>query len=310
MSSIAQNASGRRFLVVVRAGDTSLHPTWVDPARPRSFDLVVSYYGKDERKYRDGPFPRIDDPGQKYIGAKRLMQRDPFWRDYDYVWLPDDDLATDQDEIDELFARSAAMGLDLGHPALDWHSHYWHIVMVRSPSFAARYADFVELMGPVFSRAFLERCLPTFDENLSAWGLSFLWPHMLGTGLRRVAIIDDATVTHTRPFGGPTYDLLRKLNLDPRDEAQALYAKYGLPPDPVTNILGAIDASGRALDLSSPADQDLYERARRQDVEAFARERQSIENRLALGRRPPPTWRTMLPLDALRAGVSRLRFSS
>ena len=85
----------RRFLVVVRAGDTSLHPTWVDPGRPRSFDLVVSYYGRDPQKYRDGPFPRIDDPGQKFIGAQRLLQREPFWRDYDYVWLPDDDLATE-----------------------------------------------------------------------------------------------------------------------------------------------------------------------------------------------------------------------
>ena len=62
----------RRFLVVVRAGDTSLHPTWVDPGRPRSFDLVVSYYGRDPQKYRDGPFPRIDDPGQSQAMAARF----------------------------------------------------------------------------------------------------------------------------------------------------------------------------------------------------------------------------------------------
>ena len=297
----------RRFLVVVRAGDTSLHPTWVDPARPRSFDLVVSYYGRDPQKYRDGPFPRIDDPGQKFIGAQRLLQREPFWRDYDYVWLPDDDLATDQDEIDELFARMDAAGLELGHPALDWHSHYWHVVMVRSPSFSMRCADFVELMGPVFSRRFLERCLPTFDANLSGWGLSFVWPHMLGPGLQRCAIIDDATVTHTRPFGGPTYDLLRKLGRDPRDELHELMRKYGLPDNPVPNILGAIDANGRTLDLSSRADQGRYGRTRQRDIEAFAKERPVIE--LArLGRRPPPTWRTMLPLDALRASAARMRF--
>jgi hypothetical protein len=29
-----------------------------------------------------------------------------------------------------------------------------------------------------------------------------------------------------------------------------------------------------------------------------------------VGRRPPPTWRRMLPLDALRASASRLRFAS
>lgn len=307
MTGPAPTPSGRRFLVVVRAGDASLHPTWVDLAQPRSFDLVVSYYGRDPAKYRDGPFPRIDDPGQKFIGAQRLLRREAFWHAYDYVWFPDDDLATEQDEIDELFARSAAMELELGHPALDWHSHYWHVVMVRSPSFAARYVDFIELMAPVFSRAFLERCLPTFDENLSGWGLSFLWPHMLGSGLRRCAIIDDATVTHTRPFGGPTYDLLRKLNRSPLDEAKALYEKHGLPPDPMTNVLGAIDAHGRSLDLADRADQGRYERTRRRDIDAFAAERRRIEMR-GVGRRPPPTWRRMLPLDALRAGASRLRF--
>ena len=66
----------RRFLVVVRAGDASLHPAWVDPSHPRSFDLVVSYYGRDPERYRDAPFRRVDDPGQKFEGLKALLERE------------------------------------------------------------------------------------------------------------------------------------------------------------------------------------------------------------------------------------------
>ena len=267
----------RRFLVVVRAGDTSLHPTWVDVSRPRSFDLVVSYYGRDPQKYRDGPFPRIDDPGQKFIGAQRLLQREPFWRDYDYVWLPDDDLATDQDEIDELFARMDAVGLELGHPALDWHSHYWHVVMVRSPSFSMRCADFVELMGPVFSRRFLERCLPTFDANLSGWGLSFVWPHMLGTG--------PPPLRHHRRRHGDAHAPVRRTDLRPAEQAGSQPARRGARAhaearharDPIPNILGAIDSNGRTLDLASRADQGRYGRTRQRDIEALATARPVIE---------------------------------
>ena len=298
----------RRFLVVVRAGDASLHPGWIDAARSRTFDLVVSYYGSDPARYRDSPFERIDDPGQKYVGAQRLFRRDRFWLDYDYVWLPDDDLATEQDEIDEMFARMDAMGLDLGHPALEWHSHYFHVVMVRSPSLSARFTDFVELMGPVFSRRFLERCLPTFDANLSGWGLSFIWPRMLGPGLQRCAIIDDATVTHTRPFGGPTYDLLRKLGRDPYDEFRELMQQHGLPVDTPPNIYGAVVADGQALDLKNLSDQDLYGRIRQHDIAEFARARRTIETTSALGRRPSTAARPRLPLEALRAAAAQLRF--
>ena len=87
------------------------------------------------------------------------------------------------------------------------------------------------------------------------------------------------------------------------DEAHA----RGIELHQAGDILGAIDANGRTLDLSSRADQGRYGRTRQRDIEAFAKERPVIE--LArLGRRPPPSWRTMLPLEALRASAARMNF--
>src|SRR5947209_7377435 len=36
-----------RFLVIVRAGDESLHPQWTDSLATRGWDLAVSYFGTD-----------------------------------------------------------------------------------------------------------------------------------------------------------------------------------------------------------------------------------------------------------------------
>ena len=195
----------RRHLVVVRAGDRSLHERWIEPGGERTFDLIVSYYGSDPQRFRDGPHPRIDDAGDKYPGLKRLLERERRWRDYEWIWLPDDDLATTQDQIERLFDRVRSLDLDLAQPALGWSSHVNYAPTLCMPSLCARYTNFVEIMAPCFRVDALERCLPTFDANRTGWGLSFVWPRLLGTGLRRCAIVDDAVVTHTRPAGGPAY---------------------------------------------------------------------------------------------------------
>lgn len=299
----------RRFLVVVRAGDASLHPGWVDAGRPRTFDLVVSYYGEDPGRYRDGEFARIDDAGQKFHGLKRLFLRDGFWRDYERIWLPDDDLATEQDQIDALFAASDAAALDLSQPALEWHSHYSFDITLRSPSFALRYTDLVEVMAPCFSRAFLERALATFDENQSGWGLSFVWPRLAVDRPRNVAIVDAANVTHTRPVGGPAYDRLRALGIDASSERRDLMLKYGLSPHTTPRVLAAIDADGRGLDPAWPADGGRLARKLARDALAFRTARERI-GAASLGRRPAVRAAAGIDPGALRDAAARLRASA
>lgn len=272
----------KRFLVVARAGDTSLHPSWLDPARPATFDLAVSYYGRDPDRWRDAW--RIDDAGQKYHGLQALFRRETFWRDYDWIWLPDDDLATEQREIDGMFAMVEALALDLAQPSLDWHSHYSFGIVLQSRTMSVRFTDMVEVMAPCFSRAFLDRCLPTFDANLSGWGLSFVWPHLMGAGLRRCGILDEVTVTHTRPVGGPAYARLRAEGRAPGSERDAVMRRYGLDPRQIARNVGAIDRTGRFLDLSRSDDTVRFEQQLQRDVAAYLAARPGIEAG-SLGRR-------------------------
>jgi hypothetical protein len=87
----------------------------------------------------------------------------------------------------------------------------------------ARRAGFVEIMVPCFSRAALERLLPTLDLTTTGWGwgLDSLWPKLLD--YRNVGVIDAAPVLHTRPVGA-----FRDAELDQavRAESDAIMARY------------------------------------------------------------------------------------
>jgi hypothetical protein len=256
-------APRKRFLVITRAGDRSLHPHWTSSLATRDWDLVISYFGDDARRYRDAGDLRIDDKGPKYVGLHTLLQREDFWRDYDYIWLPDDDLAVVQSTISALFEVTASLDLTLTQPALSWSSFYSHPVTIRHPRFRLRMTNFVEIMAPCFKRSFLETCLPTLGENLSGWGLDWLWPCLLRGVSSRVAIIDDVTVTHTRRRG-PSYATLRAAGISPRAEMEALLRKYGIPLDVTPQVLAAIDRQGYLLSRANPGEaRNLDERLRR-----------------------------------------------
>ncbi len=238
----------KRFLVVVRAGDQSLHPQWTSDLTTRTWDLVVSYFGKDPDRFRSAGEIRIDDRGQKYGGLHTLLTRQDFWRHYEYVWLPDDDLAAEQSAIDGLFEIMARLDLALAQPALSWTSFYSYFVTIRNPSFRVRLTNIVEIMAPCFHRPFLETCVPTFTENLSGWGLSWLWPRLLPEKPRRCGVVDEVQVTHTRPVGGPAYDKLRDAGVTPRAELEELKRKFGIPLDMRPRVYAAIDDEGNLLD--------------------------------------------------------------
>lgn len=269
-------AANKRFLVIVRAGDRSLHPQWTSSLVTRDWDLVVSYFGDDPHRYRDAGELRIDDKGPKWPGIHVLLSRDGFWRDYDYIWLPDDDLAVTQAAISTLFAVTASRDLALTQPALSWSSFYSHPVTIRRPSFRLRLTDFVENMAPCFRRDSLEICLPTMGHNLSGWGLGSVWPRLLGDGSSRVAIIDDVTVTHTRPVGGPNYATLRAAGISPQAEMDALLSTYGIRYDD-PQVLAAVDRDGHLLSRADPGDARSLKQRLRSDWRDFLDSRRRLD---------------------------------
>jgi hypothetical protein len=168
----------RKNLVIVRAGDSSLHEEWLQAEGERNWDLIVNYFGDDPQRYRKDDVQRIDSKGPKWPALHDLVQKlgdDAFG--YDYVWLPDDDLRTTKDGINSLFDIAAKHRLTLSQPALTRDSHLGHLITLRNRSFHLCFTNFVEIMAPCFSQDFLKQALPSFNENLSGWGLDILVAH-------------------------------------------------------------------------------------------------------------------------------------
>ena len=224
----------RRNLVIVRAGNSSLHPEWLKGATVRNWDIVVNYFGDDPDKYKEPDVVRIDSKGPKWPALQELIQSHPeFISDYEYIWLPDDDLLATKADVNRLFDLVKSYKLEVAQPALTWDSYYSHITTLHNSMTKIRFTNYVEVMAPCLCSAMLRKALPLFNSNLSGWGLDYLWSALAEDPLNHIAIIDEVTVRHTRPVGGPNYKLLRETGVSPWDELRILCKAHGLDEEPV-----------------------------------------------------------------------------
>jgi Protein of unknown function (DUF707) len=226
-------------LVIVRAGDHSLHPIWISGPDRRDWDCIVSYFGDDPNIYRGTGVFRIDSKGLKWPALHQLITEHwDFVSQYDYVWLPDDDLAATTAEINRLFGQCRIFGLALAQPSLTSDSFVSHRITMHDDQYLVRFTNFVEIMAPCFTRKMLSCVRDTFAENRSGWGLDYLWPY-LADDSDLVGIIDSVQVRHTRPVGGPNDEALRRMNQSPFDDLRTLLESWSIEgKDP--RVLGCI----------------------------------------------------------------------
>jgi hypothetical protein len=244
----------KNYLVVVRAGDKSLHTKWL--GKERNWDLVVSYYGDDKNIYISNEYLRIDCKGSKFIGLSKGFTSNAFkWADYRYIWCPDDDLDATCLGINRFFEVCDSIKADLAQPALDWSSYCSHLITLRNTSFHYRATNFVEIMAPCFSSRFLASVLPTFCENNSGWGLEWIWQRYLrGNNLFGSYIVDATPVTHTRPVGGADRGL--GSNVNPLQECESLLKKYDLRYSTLNK--GGRLTNGRWIDIEDNKYEFIY----------------------------------------------------
>jgi hypothetical protein len=217
----------RRNLVIVRAGDCSLHPQWVAAPR-RNFDLLVSYYGAIDGLHADTCDLYERRRGPKWPCLGELLDQHPQLAEhYDAVWLPDDDLAVDTATISRMFDLFHAHGLALAQPALTRDSYFTFDTLLRQDGFLLRHMGFIEVMAPIFSRDSLLRCQPSFHRSRIGWGLDFVWPGLIDNAdRRRIAVLDATPVWHTRPVrGGDLYK--NHPDADPKEDERRVLATYG-----------------------------------------------------------------------------------
>jgi len=252
----------RKNLIIVRAGDNSLHPGWL-AGTAANFDIFVSYYGEIPGKFKDGVQYYESVLGLKWPAlANILSSHFDLVETYDAIWFPDDDLRADANVINEMFDLFHTYKLWLAQPALGPGSHVGYSATSQVANSKLRYSGFVEIMCPIFSRDALELLAPTFQLSASGWGLDFLWAYILNYPKERIAILDATPVIHTRKMrSGLFYDRCREMKINPQAELVELMRRYDLkwqsnPPVygmiPLNAEQGERSGSNVAADPSSP----------------------------------------------------------
>lgn len=237
-----------RNLVVVRAGDKSLHEGWLAGDVERNWDIIVSYFGTSPDRYRRSDVQRVDGAGPKWPALHDLFIKNPtLLASYDYVWLPDDDLETDLVSINRLFDTMRYHDLEVAQPALTWNSYFGHLTTLKNTRFLIRFTNYVEVMAPCLAVPVLQNAVTLMNTNLSGWGLDFAWHRWVRNRQTGMGIIDDVTVRHTRPVGGPNYQKLREGGISPWDELREFCRQHGLDEAPEIRTQGALTTRGAYL---------------------------------------------------------------
>lgn len=232
-------ATGRRHLVVVRANEASLHPSWeADLATDdRTWDLCTSWYGSETSFPPDDGSDAavLQNREHKFHALRSLFASCPdLLEAYDYFLFPDDDLQMRWSDINRMFHACRMWGLEIAQPSLHPDGVINYQSTIQDARYRVRYTSMVEIMVPLFSRDALRACLPSFDLTQSAFGIDYTWPRICGTRPEQVGIVDEVAVLHTRPTG-KNYDINAAYR-----EGDEVSARYGRAEFFEINIVGGI----------------------------------------------------------------------
>ncbi len=202
-------------LLITTIGEYNHYSTWAEGRH--NFDLYPIDY-------------RIT-PGFKYPSLYRVFNERPDLLEYDYFWMPDEDILLTPDRIAELFRKMEQFELDLAQPSIersDTSFPSWEL-FVHKGNVDIIYTTFVEIMCPCFSREALGKCLQTFNKSKSGWGLDIVWPVLIGDRTDNIAVLNSIIAKHTRKVrGGALYGALAKEKILPSTERKRVMREYNV----------------------------------------------------------------------------------
>lgn len=238
----------KKNLVVVRAGSKSLHHRWLEIAyEDRNYDLLISFFSEDAYA-AFAPQPGVEAvlvKGGKWDGLF-LTLSDLDLDQYDYFWLPDDDLDMSAMDVNVLFTSMQFHGLRIAQPSLTLDSYFSHFVFSQCPGFVLRYTNYIEIMAPCMHREILVKALPLFRGTMSGYGLDYIWCRWEEAGAFRTAILDEIAMHHTRPVGKNLKAVMAETgNLSSEEEEAVLKDMFDLSRRTVPIVFAGILKGGQ-----------------------------------------------------------------
>ncbi|WP_140986293.1 DUF707 domain-containing protein [Asticcacaulis tiandongensis] len=244
--------SSRRFLVLGRVGDSSLHKHWLEglAASDRTWDLVLNAFGKDSERVQDGDLPTVFDYGTKWDSIVRYFKANPHLFDqYDYVMFPDDDVLMNAADINRVFEITSTCGLTMAQPSLTHDCYFTFPVLLSDPQFSYRYTSYIESMACCMKSSYFRTLIPMFERHYTGWGTDQIWTMLMDAPAYKAAIIDEVRMVHTRPlYTGPLYKSYSQ-GIDPRQELIILTQSFTNLPKGM-HIYGGVLKNGRHINAT------------------------------------------------------------
>jgi hypothetical protein len=231
LSPISAAAGSAPYLVISRVGATSLHRRWLP--KDESFHVLLSCYEAGVEAERDEGVMFEYRPGSKVAGyGETIRDHEQLIRQYRYVALFDDDLATDAASLLRLFQVADEQQLKIAQPALDHESYFTHACLLQHKGFVLRHVNFIEMMCPFFRSDILLDLAPLFELGFES-GIDLIWSALAHEAPADFAVIDSIPVHHARPVG-----IAKSVNgfVDGRvyeSDIEAILKRFDLPWLPV-----------------------------------------------------------------------------
>jgi hypothetical protein len=222
-----------KTLLISRLGDHSLHKQWL---REKERDWVFwgSYFGDTQDKYLYDCDYYEEVKGPKFPIVKKLIKsRWDEVKQFDRVWIVDDDLLFNPLDIPKFVATAEKYDLWVAQPGLDRRGCTGYKALVRDIRYVIHYVNIIEGMAPLFSIDALEKVLPVMDQVQSGWGLGLAYWHVLGKPDKKIAVVDEMCMLHTRPAGtGELYATLREMHINWQAELELMEDRYKTKNEP------------------------------------------------------------------------------
>ena len=222
-----------RNLIILRAGDSSLHGSWLARASDvRNWDLHISYFGS-----RGAPVsfdrPNItwsqDDDSNKWAGIATALSRGKFPLDeYEYIALLDDDIITTAGALSRAFDLAREYNLAACQMSLYQDSFFEFVTWLRHPFLKLHYTSRVELMAPILRAYIMKRITPYLPLQNNLWAMDHIVGTFAGERPRSVAVLDEVSVLHTRAYrSGATYSVFSGAALTPKQAERRFLEEHG-----------------------------------------------------------------------------------
>jgi len=210
------------MLIFLCAGDTSIH---LQNRWNEKFDVWIYYYGDNISNYETYKLNSTyitQGKGLKFENIVQSFHEYDFWKKYDYIWFPDDDIKLDVKDVSIFYELSKLLNSDISQPSL-YNMNISHYKLINKPKMVGEWTDFIEIQMPLFKTTIFENTILSFltDNvwNRSGFGFDYWWSDqwVLKFNYRKL-LVHQVQAVHTRPVS-VNYS---KYNLKPSEDFEKI----------------------------------------------------------------------------------------